>query len=80
VIEVVLYTKADCSLCDEMKAVVARVRAEVPFALAVVDIESDPALGAAYGLDIPVLVIDGRKAFKHRVDARALKRRLAALL
>jgi glutaredoxin len=80
VIEVVLYTKADCSLCDEMKAVVAQVRAEVPFALTIVDIESDPALRAAYGFDIPVLVIDGRKAFKYRVDARALKRRLAAAL
>jgi glutaredoxin len=80
VIQVVLYTKRDCPLCDEMKAVVTRVRAEVSFALEVVDIEGDPTLCAAYGLDVPVLVIDGRKAFKHRVEARALKRRLAAAL
>ena len=78
--QVVLYTKRDCPLCDEMKAVVTRVRAEVTFALEIVDIEGDPALVAAYGLDVPVLVIDGRKAFKHRVEARALRRRLAVTL
>jgi hypothetical protein len=73
---VVLYGKADCPLCDEMKAVVAAVRRSIPFALEIVDIAGDPALTAAYGLDIPVLVIDGRRAFKHRVDAAALRRRL----
>ena len=75
--DVVLYGKADCALCDEMKAVVEAVRRETPFALQIVDIEGDAALEAAYGLEIPVLVIDGRKAFKVRVDAPSLRRRLA---
>jgi len=74
---IVLYGKPDCELCDAMKAVVDEVRQHVPFALEVVDITRDRALVEAYGLDIPVLVIDGRKAFKHRVDAAALRRRLA---
>ena len=73
----VLYGKADCSLCDEMKDVIERVRREVPFTLEIVDIERDPALVAAHGYDIPVLFVDGRKAFKHRVDAASLRRRLA---
>ena len=76
VTRVVLYGKADCHLCDEMKTVVDEVRREMFFALEVVDIASDPALAATYGLEIPVLVIDGRKAFKYRVDAAALRRRL----
>jgi hypothetical protein len=76
VIRVVLYGKADCHLCDEMKAVVDEVRREMPFVLEVVDIASDRALAAAHGLEIPVLVIDGCKAFKYRVDAAALRRRL----
>ncbi|MBI3768797.1 MAG: glutaredoxin family protein [Deltaproteobacteria bacterium] len=59
-----------------MKAVVDEVRREVPFTFDVVDVSCDPALDAAYGLEIPVLVIDGRKAFKHRVDTTALRRRL----
>lgn len=73
---VVLYGKADCHLCDEMKAVVEEVRREIPFALEIIDITSDPALTATYGLEIPVLVIDGRKAFKYRVEAGTLRRRL----
>ncbi len=63
---VVLYGKPECCLCDDMKAVVDEVRREIPF-----------ALEAAYGTEIPVLMIDGRKAFKYRVDATALRRRLA---
>jgi hypothetical protein len=74
---VVLYGKPDCELCDEMKAVVDEVRRTMPFTLEVVDVSRDAALSAAYGLDIPVLTIDGRKAFKHRLDAAALRRRLA---
>lgn len=79
-IEIVLYSKTDCHLCDEMKAVVLDVRREIPFALEIVQIESDPALAATYGSQVPVLVIDGRRAFKYRVDAPALRRRLAACL
>ena len=74
---VVLYGRADCHLCDEMHAVVADVRREVPFELETIDVDEDPALAAAYGLEVPVLMIDGRKAFKYRVDAATLRRRLA---
>ncbi len=74
---VVLYGKPECCLCDDMKAVVDEVRREIPFALEVIDISGDAVLEVAYGTEIPVLMIDGRKAFKYRVDATALRRRLA---
>ena len=74
---VVLYGRADCGLCDAMKEVVEEVRRTQPFTLEVVDVDGDAALAAAYGAEVPVLVIDGRTAFKYRVDARALRRRLA---
>lgn len=74
---VVLYGKPDCELCDEMKAVAEEVRRTMPFTLEIVDITDDASLTAAYGHDIPVLTVDGRKAFKHRLDAAALRRRLA---
>jgi glutaredoxin len=74
---VVLYGKPDCPLCDEMKDVIEQVRREIPFTVEIVDVERDAALVAAYGDDVPVLFVDGRKAFKHRVDATALRRRLA---
>ncbi len=71
-----LYTRDGCHLCDDVKAVLDTVRTEIPFALTIVDIDTDPALQAMYGLEIPVVLVDGRKAYKYRVDPRALRERL----
>lgn len=71
-----LYSRPGCHLCDEMKAVVARVARAVPLVLAEVDISTDPQLEARYGLEIPVLMIDGKKAAKHRVTEGTLLRLL----
>jgi len=40
------------------------------------DIDADPDLSAKYGHDIPVLFVNGSKAFKHRASVRELGRRL----
>lgn len=74
----VLYGKSDCPLCDEMKAVIDEVRCEVACTLEVIDVAADSALLARYGEEIPVLLVNGRKAFKYRTDVRALRRRLRA--
>ena len=72
-----LYGRAECTLCDAMKAVVDAVAREVPLTLETVDVDTDPALVAAYGNDVPVLHVNGREAFRHRVDAGRLRARLA---
>ena len=71
-----IYSKPDCPLCDEAKEVLREVQARCPFTLREVNIESDPELFDRYRYDIPVVFVDGNKAFKHRVDARALEARL----
>jgi len=76
VITLTIYSKPGCHLCDEMKAVVMRVAAGFPATVDEVDITSDPALEARYGLEIPVLLIDGRKAAKYRVTEADLTRML----
>jgi glutaredoxin len=76
-IRVELYTKRDCCLCDEAKAVLAAVRREIPFELRLIDVESTPELLATYGERVPFVTIDGRPAFKFRVDEAALRWRLA---
>ena len=75
--DVVLYTKGGCCLCDDAKEALALAREKVDFALREIDIESDPALYAAHRYDIPVIEIDGRRAFKHRVTLRQLVERLS---
>jgi hypothetical protein len=73
-----LYSRPGCHLCDEMKAVVDLVARWVPFTIDIIDVSSDPRLEAQYGLEIPVLLINGRKAAKHRVTEHELRRMLKA--
>jgi len=73
-IRVTLYSRPGCHLCDEMKSVIARVGASVPLALDEIDISADTRLEDLYGLEIPVLMIDGKKAAKFRVTEADLRR------
>ena len=75
--QLVLYSKPGCHLCEEMKGVLDRVRTRMPFTVREVDISTDPDLLARYGLEIPVLEIDGRKAAKYRITERELEEKLA---
>ena len=75
-----LFSRPGCHLCDEMKAVVHRVigAAAVPATVEEIDISTDADLDERYGLEIPVLLIDGRKAAKYRVTEAELTRMLGA--
>jgi hypothetical protein len=72
-----LYSRPGCHLCDEMKAVVVGVRRQYPqypMTLEEVDISADPELEARFGLEIPVLFVEGKKVAKYRVTERELTR------
>ncbi len=73
-----LYSRPGCHLCDEMTAVITRVAARLPLSLDVVNIDDDAALTARYGLEIPVLLVEGRKVAKYRIEEAALERALRA--
>ncbi len=71
-VRVTLYTRKDCHLCEEAKAVLARARAEEPFDLEIVDVDTDPALSLRYGEEVPAVLIGARKRFKYHVDGSRL--------
>jgi glutaredoxin len=73
---VTLYTRVGCHLCDVVKDTLDDVRRERSFELAIVDVDADPELVARYGMEVPVVAINGRKAFKFRVSAAELRERL----
>jgi hypothetical protein len=73
-----IYSRPGCHLCDEMKAVVKQVARTIPLTLEETDISGDAALEALYGLEIPVLMIEGKKAAKYRIDEDALVRILTS--
>ncbi len=52
------------------------VAEEVSLEVEEVDVDSEPDLREKFGGEVPVLFIDGRKAFKYRVAARELKKKL----
>jgi glutaredoxin-like protein DUF836 len=76
-IRLTLYGRPECHLCHEMRAAVEAVARDLPLTLDEVDVDQDPALAAAYGAEIPVLCVNGRKAFKFRVEPAVLRARLA---
>lgn len=76
-----LYGKPGCHLCDDMKAVVRRVIAQLPaqatasgITIDERDISDDRTLLERYGLEIPVLMIDGMKVAKYRISETELRR------
>jgi glutaredoxin len=71
---VVLYTAAGCHLCERARAVLKESGA----AFHEVDITGDPALEERYREWLPVVEIDGERAFVYYVDPAAFRRKIAA--
>ena len=74
--ELTLYTRPGCHLCDEMKTVIAGLRRRRAFVLTEIDISTDVSLERRYGDDIPVLLLNGEEVARHRVGAQDLWRLL----
>jgi hypothetical protein len=75
-IEVVLYTKPGCCLCDTVKAQLGKLRGVHPFTLREVNILEDREAYAKFHEEIPVGFVNGRKAFKYYLDEQAFLRQL----
>jgi len=76
--KVTLYTRAGCCLCDDAKHVLDAARKRAGFDLEEVDIDSDHDLRRLYNDEVPVIAINGRKAFKYKVTEPELLRKLQA--
>ena len=73
---VTLYKAAGCHLCERAEAQLDALRDELGFELDKVSIDGDPELEARYREWLPVVEIDGERAFVYFVDEQALRRRL----
>ena len=71
---VVVYHAEACHLCERALEVVREVCGED---FETVEIDGDPVLEAAYRESIPVIEIDGERAFTYFVQPDALRERLA---
>ena len=75
---VILYSKPGCCLCDTVKAQLARLQHRYPFECGEINILEDPEAFEKFSEQIPVIFINGRKAFKCRLDEARFIRLLGA--
>lgn len=75
--DVIVYSRKGCHLCDIVKETLIQLQNDAEFQWREVDIDADPELRARYNDEVPVVFIDGRKAFKYRMEARQFLRALA---
>jgi glutaredoxin len=76
--DVVVYSRQGCHLCEVVKETLAGLEGQADFHWREVDIDADPDLRRRYNDQIPVVFIDGRQAFRYRLDPRQFLRALAA--
>jgi glutaredoxin len=77
--KVVIYSRADCHLCEEAEKNVREVLVEIHFGLEVIDINGDQELERLYGEEVPVITINGDVHDYYKVDKQRLFKALRAL-
>jgi glutaredoxin len=73
---VIFYTKPGCHLCAEARREIERAGLRGRYTFEEINILDDPDLQRRYGTDIPVVVIDGAHAFKHRLTAEEFRKKI----
>ncbi len=73
---VIVYTRTQCHLCEVVKSTLRGLESRGDFRWQEVDIDSDAELRRRFTDQVPVVFIDGKKAFKYRMDEREFLRKL----
>ena len=74
--EVVLYSRKGCHLCEIVKESLAKLSRQTQFTWQEVDVDANEALRRQFTDEVPVVFINGRKAFKYRMDEQDFLRKL----
>lgn len=76
--EVVVYSRKGCHLCEIVKEQVQKLSRRTSFTWREVDVDSDRELQRLYNDEVPVIFINGRKAFKYRLNEQEFLKKLSA--
>ena len=76
--EVILYSRKGCHLCEIVKESLLKLERHAGFTWREVDVDSDPDVRRLYNDEVPVVFINGRKAFKYRMNEQEFLRKLAS--
>jgi glutaredoxin len=69
---VILYSRPRCGLCDRAREAILDEHRRTAFEFEEVDVEGDDDLERAFGLRVPVVVVDGEELFEVEVDPAGL--------
>ena len=68
---VVVYSRKGCHLCEVVKESLAKLSRRGGFTWREIDVDTDLELRRRFNDEVPVVFIDGRKAFKYHMDPTA---------
>jgi glutaredoxin len=74
--DVTVYWAPGCHLCEPVKETARTVCTELGATLVEVDITGDELLEGRFRAELPVVMVDGRKAFKYFLDGAELAERI----
>ena len=75
--EVILYSRKGCHLCEIVKESLNKLHKRGGFTWQEIDVDSDSEIRHLYNDEVPVVFINGRKAFKYHMDEQEFLRKLA---
>ena len=76
--QVVVYSRKGCHLCEIVKEMLAKLQRRGGFTWREVDVDTDDALRRQFSDEVPVIFIDGKKAFKYHMNECDFLHRLEA--
>jgi glutaredoxin len=75
--QVVVYSRKGCHLCEIVKETLTKLHRRGGFTWQDIDVDSDEQLRRQFTDEVPVVFINGRKAFKYRMDESDFLRKLS---
>jgi glutaredoxin len=76
--EVVVYSRKGCHLCEIVKETITKLHRRGGFTWREIDVDSSSDLRRQFSDEVPVVFIDGRKAFKYRMTEQDFLRKLVS--
>jgi glutaredoxin len=76
--EVVVYSRKGCHLCEIVKESLGKLEKRGGFTWREIDVDADADIRRLYTDEVPVVFINGRKAFKYHMDEQEFLRKLAS--
>ena len=68
--------RRECCLCEPVRAVVQQAADQGLCTWEPVDVDRDKALLVRYGMDVPVVLVNGTERFRHRLEFGDLQKAL----